>query len=351
LNAKPVSARQRLQDHWQSRSALTLALWPLSALFGIVTSIRRAIYRSGIARQHRVGIPVIVVGNLIVGGAGKTPVVIALISLLRERGFTPGVVSRGYGRRDDAVLDVHRGLAVSECGDEPLLIHSRSGAPVVVGLDRTAACTALLRQHVDVDIVISDDGLQHLALARDVQVLVFDERGAGNGWLLPAGPLRESLPRDLPARTLVVYNAPIASTPLPGTLIRRSLARLVPLDAWWQGQPAALGSDIDSLRRRTVVAAAGLAHPQRFFRMLRELGLTIEEMPLPDHFDFATLPWPATTTDVIVTEKDAIKLAVDRTAPTRVWVAPLDFAFDTAFETALIALLPPPGTRHGNTPS
>jgi tetraacyldisaccharide 4'-kinase len=346
-----LQAARRLQQAWGSRGALACALWPVAMLFTTVTALRRALYRIGALRSVSVDAPVIVVGNLIAGGAGKTPVVIALVEVLRRRGHSPGIVSRGHGAATGGVLEVTPATRAADCGDEPLLLRLRTGAPVVVGRDRVAAAEHLLRMHPATDVIVSDDGLQHLRLARSVQVIVFDERGAGNGWLLPAGPLREALPSSIPARSLIVYNAPAASTPLPGTLARRSLAGAVGLASWWQGQPASIET-LAALRGRSVLAAAGVAQPERFFTMLRQHGLTIETMPLPDHHDYATLPWPADTPDVIVTEKDAIKLDAARVGQVHVWVAPLDFALDAAFDAALFALLPPPGTPpHGNAPA
>jgi tetraacyldisaccharide 4'-kinase len=342
----PTTAAQRLQQAWLVRGALAWALRPAALLFGLLTAVRRALYRWGALRAQTLPAPVIVVGNLIAGGAGKTPTVIAIVAALRRHGYAPGIVSRGYGARIEGVLDVSRDTLPAQCGDEPLLMRLRTDAPVVVGRDRVAAARALLAAHPAVDVLVSDDGLQHLALARHAQVLVFDERGAGNGWLLPAGPLREPLPRAVPARTLVLYNHTAASTPLPGALARRSLAGVVALQDWWHGRPV---NSLDTLRGRPLLAVAGLARPQRFFRMLQDAGLTITPLPLPDHHDYRTLPWPADTADVVLTEKDAIKLRDAPLGSTRVWVAPLDFAFDAAFEAALIALLPPPGRRHGNS--
>lgn len=324
---------------------------PLAAAFGAITALRRVLYRIGLLRTHALPAPVIVVGNLVAGGAGKTPTVIAIVAALRRRGYTPGVVSRGYGGSHADLLDVTRAVPAARSGDEPLLIHLRTGAPLVVGRKRVAAARRLLELHPDTDVIVSDDGLQHLALARDAQVIVFDERGAGNGWLLPAGPLRECLPNEVPARSLVVYNAATPSTPLPGTTAWRSFAGVVELADWWRGQPASADALV-ALRARPIVAAAGLARPQRFFEMLRGQSLTITPQPLPDHHDYAALPWPDDTTDVVLTEKDAVKLDPQRIAgTTRIWVAPLDFELDAAFETALLALLPPPGPRHGNTPA
>ncbi len=305
-------------------------------------------YRVGVRQTEHLPVPVIVVGNLIAGGAGKTPTVIAIVGMLRTRGYVPGVVSRGYGGCHRGIVEVTRNTPAETSGDEPLLIHLRTGSPVVVGRTRCAAARGLLAQHRQVDVIVSDDGLQHLALARSAQVIVFDERGAGNGWLLPAGPLREALPSTLPSRSLIVYNAVHSSTPLPGTLAFRGLTGVVELAAWWRGEAASRVA-LQALASRPLIAAAGVARPERFFAMLRETGLTFSPLALPDHHDYATLPWPADTPDVILTEKDAIKLDTRRLGRTRVWVAPLDFQLDAAFDADLLALLPPPGTRHGNS--
>lgn len=347
-----AGASHRLERAWLERGPLVRALLPLAWVFGALTALRRQLYRLGWRRSHRLPVPVVVVGNLIVGGAGKTPTVMAIVALLRRHGFTPGIVSRGYGRSDDGALDVQPHTAATDCGDEPLLMRLRTGAPVVVGRNRAGAGLALLHRHPTVDIVISDDGLQHLKLARDAQVLVFDERGVGNGWLLPAGPLREPLPASVPMHSVVLYNAPVASTALAGSLATRALAGAVALASWRIGQAASMAT-LESLHGRPLVAAAGVARPNRFFDMLREQGLQISALPLPDHFDFATLPWPAETPDVVLTEKDAVKLDPTRVGATRVWVAALDFALPAAFESALLALLPTPpkpvhGPDHGN---
>lgn len=323
---------------------------PLAACYGAVNALRLGGYRAGIFRSHRLPVPVVVVGNLIVGGAGKTPTVLALVDVLRRHGYQPGIVSRGYGGSEVGVLEITRAVDATRAGDEPLLLHLRTGAPLVIGRDRVGAVRLLLERHPQVDVIVSDDGLQHRALARDAQVIVFDERGIGNGWLLPAGPMREPLPQAVPNRSLIVYNAAARSTPLPGTLARRSLAGVVLLADWWQGK-AASPAALETLRGRPLLAAAGLARPERFFAMLREHELDITPLALPDHHDYAALPWLPGTPDVIVTEKDAIKLDPARMGTTRVWVAPLDFALGADFENALIALLAHTGPRHGNTPA
>jgi tetraacyldisaccharide 4'-kinase len=336
----PSGFAARLQQAWLVRGPLALALLPLALIFGVLTAARCWLYRVGILKAQRLDVPVLVVGNLVAGGAGKTPTVLALVALLRREGWQPGIVSRGHGRTSGDVLAVEPGTPAATAGDEPLLLRLRSGVPVFVGRDRVAAARALQQRHPAVDIVVCDDGLQHLRLARDVQLIVFDERGAGNGWLLPAGPLREPLPAQLPARTVVLYNATRASTPLAGHLAHRALAGAVALAHWWQGDCANAGT-LAELRGRPLLAAAGIARPQRFFAMLREAGLSFVEHPLPDHHDYAQLDWPAGTTDVVITEKDAVKIAPQRAAGVRLWVAALDFGFDADFERAVLALLPP----------
>ena len=168
-----------LERAWLARGPLAVALLPLAWLFGAAAALRRMLYRAGWLKAEALPVPVVVIGNLIVGGAGKTPTTIAVVELLRRHGFQPGVVSRGYGRRIDGVVDVAVDTPVAESGDEPRLLRIRLGVPVLVGRDRVAAARELLRLHPATDVIVSDDGLQHLRLARDAQVLVFDARGAG----------------------------------------------------------------------------------------------------------------------------------------------------------------------------
>jgi tetraacyldisaccharide 4'-kinase len=228
---------------------------------------------------------------------------------------------------------------------QPLLVHRRTGAPVAIGADRVAAVQALCRRHPEVDIVVSDDGLQHHRLARQAQVLVFDERGAGNGLCLPAGPLRQPLPATVPESTVVLYSAGIASTALPGFLGRRRLAGVLPLEAW-RRRDAPDPRIAHALRGRKLLAVAGIAAPQRFFDMLQSAGLAFEALPLADHHHFSTLPWPDDSDlHVVLTEKDAVKLGGSQTSKAHVWVAPLDFEPDPGFTDAIDRLLPPPPSR------
>ena len=332
-----------LAASWQRSQPDLLArtLQPLSWLYGAASALNRALYTSGLRARERAPVPLLVVGNLVAGGAGKTPTVIALVEQMRQRGYMPGVISRGYGRKGDALRLVEPTSAADDVGDEPLLIRLRTRAPVAVAVRRIDAARALCQARPELDLLIADDGLQHHMLARDAQVIVFDERGVGNGLLLPAGPLREPMPARLPERSVVLYNAERASTPWPGFLALRSIRGLVELPAWWRGE-AARGEAWAALQGRRVVACAGTAMPQRFFSMLEQRGLTIEPIALRDHAPFGTLPWPAGATDVVLTEKDAVKIHPDRVGSTRVWVAPLDFVLDPQIGAALAQWLPPP---------
>ena len=340
--ARGVTLRARaetvLAQHWwrPAPTLLVQALRPLSWLYRALAGWRRL--RS---RPRPLQVPVIVVGNLIAGGAGKTPTVIALVQALAGAGRRPGVISRGYGRAGHRVHAVAAGDTAAAVGDEPLLIRRRTGVPVWVGRDRVAAALGLCAAQPEVDVLVSDDGLQHHRLARDAELVVFDERGAGNGLLLPAGPLREPLPRRLSPRTRVVYTGGAASTALPGVLALRHIGTAWPLGGWLSGDSRS-ALPLDSLRGRPCLAVAGLAAPEKFFAMLRAAGLTITPSPLPDHHAYDTLPWPAGTADVITTEKDAVKIDPARTGETQVWVVPLDLALPAALVGELIQLLPAP---------
>jgi tetraacyldisaccharide 4'-kinase len=328
---------------WQPRATwLARALSPLAWLYGRLAEHAQAQH----AEPAALPVPVLVVGNFIAGGAGKTPTVIAIVQALQAAGHRPGVVSRGHGRKidgSDSPRAVAPGDSAAMAGDEPLLIQRRTGVPVVVGRDRAAAARMLCAAHPQVDVLVADDGLQHHALARQAELVVFDERGAGNGLLLPAGPLRAALPARPGAQMRVLYTAGRASTALPGALAGRRIVQAWPLAAWQAGDHGA-AQPLAALRGRPLLAAAGLAAPEKFFGMLEAAGLTIARLPLPDHHPYTTLPWPAATADVITTEKDAVKLHAQPLGATQVWVVPLDLQLPAALVGELTTLLfaPPP---------
>lgn len=330
---------------WQPHPGLTARLLqPLSWLYGTLAAFHRCRARRAAGTAP---VPVLVVGNLVAGGAGKTPLVMALVQALRAAGHRPAVVSRGHGRRSADVAEVGADSDAAMVGDEPLLIHRRTGVPVFVGRKRLQAARALCAAHPQVDVLVSDDGLQHHALARDGQLIAFDDRGAGNGLLLPAGPLRAALPRSLPPHTWVVYTGQGPSTALPGRHVPRRLGLAWPLAAWHRrlGAEAAGAVSLAQLRGRRLLALAGIGAPAQFFEALRHAGLAIEPWPMPDHAHYAAPPWPAGTTEVVTTEKDAVKLAaLEPAAPhaPRVWVVPLDCELPADLVGELLALLPRP---------
>lgn len=289
----------------------------LASAYGALMHLRRALYRAGWLRQHRLTVPVVVVGNRTVGGAGKTPLVIALVEALRARGWAPGVVSRGYGRRSKAPLVVAATSTPDETGDEPLLVHAATGAPVAVDTDRVAAARALAA--AGCDVVIADDGLQHLRLGRVLEIEVQDGRALGNAQVMPAGPLREPLPARR-ATFRVVHGRDATADEVPMRLVLGE-ARRVGGD---HTRPLAIFS------AARVHAVAGIGHPPRFFAALRTEGLDPIEHPFPDHHvygaaDFATMR----DAPILMTGKDAVKcrhLGLDD-----VWEVPVQALLPDAF--------------------
>ena len=321
---------------WLRRGPLALALLPLSLLFRLLAGVRALLYRSGIKTSERLPVPVIVVGNIFIGGTGKTPLTIWLAEALRAAGLRPGVISRGHGGAESIPREVTPQSDPADVGDEPLLIAARARCPVVVGRKRAEAGRALLAAHPEVDVIITDDGLQHYALARDVEIVLFDGRGVGNGWLLPAGPLREAPSRR---RDFTVVNAPVISPALAravgGQPFRMALAGDVaePLNRPGEGVPLA------QLQGKRIVAAAGIGNPGRFFAMLRAAGLAIGELPLPDHHDFRDRPFDTVDADVIlITEKDAVKCRqLDNLKDDpRLWVVPVTARIDSALAEQIV---------------
>lgn len=323
---------------WLRRGPLACALFPLSLVFRALAAARRAGYRLGLYRSTRLPVPVLVVGNIFVGGTGKTPFTIWLVQELRRAGYVPGVISRGYGARNDLPQPVDAQSPPAAVGDEPVLIARRAGCPLMVGRDRVAAAQALLARHPEVNLIVSDDGLQHYALARDVEIVLCDERGNGNGWMLPAGPLREPAARR---RDFTIINGACVPPGLPPPTFRMRLTGGVAQRLNQPSQsvalkdlPAALG-----IAHPRIVAAAGIGNPARFFAMLRNAGLAVEEMPLPDHYAFADNPFAQIQADIIlVTEKDAVKcmqLDTLRNDP-RLWVVPVTARIDGALAERIV---------------
>jgi len=342
-----ATAEQGVQKIWQTRGPAAWALWPVALLYGALVALRRALYRTGLLRAEHPGRPVIVVGNVIAGGAGKTPVVIALVKHLQARGLQVGVVSRGYGRSAQDCRAVLPGSPASEVGDEPALI-ARSFAesaavPVFVAPRRITAARALLAAHPGTDVIVCDDGLQHLALRRDLEICIFNDQGVGNGFLLPAGPLREAWPRPVDF-VLHAGHAPPEEASAPAFGLQRRLAP-------WAVRADGSRVPLAQLRGQPLHALAAVARPGDFFTMLQTEGLTLGHTEaLPDHYDFNSWKRPLDARQtVICTEKDAVKLwALHPQAlavPLAVQINPLFFDALDARLSALPAMAPTTAER------
>jgi len=326
--------------HWQTRGPLAVLLLPVAALFAAVSALRRLAYRCRLLRSEQIDVPVIVVGNITAGGTGKTPLVLWLAQFLAARGKRPGIISRGYGatRTDARAVPVYGSAA--DYGDEPCLLAQRAGCPVWVGTDRAATARGLRAAHPEVDVIISDDGLQHYRLARDVEIAVIDgARGLGNSWPLPAGPLREPASR-LATVDAVVVNGGDATGAFPnsvamqlqGDVFRNLLDVQQPVTgAYFQGQQ--------------VHAIAGIGNPSRFFAHLQRLGLNCISRAFPDHHAYTAQDLQfADDHNVVMTEKDAVKCAAFAT--TRHWALVVNAIPDESLGDTIIARLAQ-ARRHG----
>jgi len=312
---------------------LTALLWPLSLPFRAAVALRRLLYQRGILRAVRLSAPVVVIGNITVGGSGKTPLVAALARALAQRGHRPGIVSRGYARMSGDRVPIQ--VAVDDdpdrVGDEPLLL-ARAGFPVVVARDRVAAGRALLARHPECDVILADDGLQHYRLARDVEIAVVDTtRVPGRPWLLPAGPLREPPSRlaEVDAVVALVPTGGVGPASLPGafamTLAGAILVRVGDRDVT---APAA------QFAGDGVHALAGIGHPARFFAQLGELGIAATPHPFPDHHRYVADDIAiAGARAILMTEKDAVKC--EAFADARCWYLPVEARVDDALVTLI----------------
>jgi tetraacyldisaccharide 4'-kinase len=355
---------------WEKRGLKALLLWPISVVFGLLTNLRKALYDLGILRSNSISVPLVIVGNIRVGGTGKTPTVLAIAKTLHFHGFKPGIISRGYQSNSSnlklAPEEVTPESLPSEHGDEPCymaqqLAHQQT--PIMVHSNRVKAAKALLIKHLEVNVIISDDGLQHYKLkrwparegGRDIELVIRDARGEGNRWLMPAGPLREKSDRARDftlnigssdsARTeaapLFFQDAPNFSLPVKTDQLYQLTApnRRMALDDITQ-----LLNPNEAIEKQ-ILAAAGLGNPKKFFDLLRSTGLRFQEMALPDHFDFATNPFKENTAKVIlITEKDAVKCKQlnDYKDDERIWVLPITVDLPNDFVAQMLEILKRP---------
>jgi tetraacyldisaccharide 4'-kinase len=289
------------QQVWPRRGWAACLLWPLTLLSGCWIQINRLLYQSGWRQSVRLPVPVLVVGNVVAGGTGKTPVVISLVQHFTAKGFHVGVIARAYGSSHESVQEVNHHSQAAEAGDEPLLVKQRCDVPVFVGRKRALAAQALLSAYPNTNLIISDDGMQHHALRHDIAICVFDERGSGNGWLLPAGPLREPWPTATPTgvNRHVLYTG--KQHPQDAWVAKRSLAAYARNGAGEQ-------RDLREWADQAVQALAAIAKPDVFFQALAQAGLRlVQRWPLPDHDSLSH--WkPDSHLPIFCTEKDAVKL-------------------------------------------
>lgn len=313
---------------WYQGHPLRWLLLPLSALFAFITAFRRSLFRLGIKSQTTLPVPVIVVGNITVGGSGKTPIVIYLIELLRNQGFNPGVISRGYGAQFQGVKVVTVKDAATDVGDEPAMIVARTGVPMVVGAKRVETAKALLAQFA-VDVIICDDGLQHYALGRDIELVVIDgKRGLGNRNLLPAGPLREGEWRLNQVDFVIVNGGPAVANQYEMQLRPCAVLPVSP----------AVTAEFDSTQ--PLVAMAGIGHPARFFETLTQQGYQVALFhSFDDHqaYDKRLLCELAASRPLIMTEKDAVKCR--DFAQENWWYLAVDAKLSPQFDQQLLSRL------------
>ncbi len=319
-----------IEQQWVRISPWQLLLMPLSWLFYLLSASRRLCYRLGILKSYRTQVPIIVIGNITVGGTGKTPLVIWLTDQLKRAGFTPGIISRGYGVNNHQSIEVSLGSLPSEVGDEPVLLMRRTGCPVFVNIDRVFAAKSLLQGHPACNVIISDDGLQHYRMQRDIELVVVDAtRGFGNQMLLPAGPLREPVSR-LKQVDAVIYNGkPVDLAGFEMSLQAKTIRRV---------DDPRIEASLDVLENVPIKAVAGIGNPKRFFQQLRELELVIEEHMFPDHYAYRPEDLAfAGDAVVLMTEKDAVKCAAF--AKQNWWYLPVDALLDKALADYIVQKL------------
>lgn len=310
--------------NWFQKQWATFTLWhiiliPLSWLFGIVASLRKYLYQHGWFKSYRLNVPVIVVGNINVGGTGKTPLVIWLVQQMQLAGYKPGIISRGYGGSAQQVTEVSPDSDAIEAGDEAVLIAARTNCPVFVSADRVSAGRHLLKAYPQCDVIISDDGLQHYRMQRDVEIVVYDSmKGFGNCALLPAGPLRESKAR-LKTVDAIVSNGADGRESLKS--FNPVVMQLVATD-FYNLLDVQKKSGIQAMTHQKILAVAGIGNPQRFFDQLSDLGLQFESRAYADHYIFQAQDFEHVNADVILmTEKDAVKCRAF--AQPNFWVLPV----------------------------
>lgn len=329
-----TAGSSRVDALWYGSAAAAWLLLPLAWIYALVSGVRRFMYTHNLLRSRRVAVPVIVVGNITAGGTGKTPIVAWLARALAQRGFSPGIVSRGYrGAVGPVPLQARTDSDPARVGDEAILLAGMTASPVIVHPDRVAAAQAIAA--LGANVIICDDGLQHYRLSRDVEIAVIDgERGFGNGLMLPAGPLREPASRLSGVDAVLVQGEGGAALPASLHLPRRFVLK----GKVFRTLDDADEKPVTSFAGRTVHAVAGIGHPERFFRMLESFGIKVIRHPLPDHAIITAKDLLfGDGHDVVMTEKDAVKCRALDTA--QCWYVPVEVSFQDDDGETLLALV------------
>ena len=312
-----------------SKSLFPLLLFPLSAIFFLIFFIRKYLYQFNFLKSFKLNVPVIVIGNITLGGTGKTPLIIHLAKELKKNGYHPGIVSRGYGARSISATEVNQKSDIDEVGDEPILIQKHTHMPVFVSKDRVMAAKALIKKYKKIDVILSDDGIQHYRLMRDVEVLVIDgTRGFGNGYLLPAGPLRE-LKYKLNDVDVIVCNH---KKVIDGSYLMKYKSEFLVNLKTKQKIP------LSKVRLGNIHAIAGIGNPDRFFNDLKSLGLVFNSSAYQDHYRFMKKDFKTMSgKNIIMTEKDAVKC--EKFAQDNFWYLPIDVDIDSKFTNVILKKL------------
>lgn len=321
---------KRIDACWYSQNPVAWLLLPVAALYCVIVFIRRQLYRLGVLKSFKCSVPVIIVGNISVGGTGKTPLLVALCDLLVSQGYRPGVISRGYGGSFEGERQLADNDSAELVGDEPCLIHARTHCPVVVGRNRVAAAEQLLKDN-DCDVILSDDGLQHYRLQRDIEIAVVDTRRKfGNGYCLPSGPLREPTSR-LQQVDLVVEHCSAGEGAAGDMSFALTFTDAINLKT-------AESKSLDNFTGSVLHAVAGIGYPERFFAQLRQTGLSIIEHAFPDHYQYVRNDIMFNDENpVLMTEKDAVKCR--RFATDKFWYVPVNAELSPGFQQELLAKL------------
>jgi tetraacyldisaccharide 4'-kinase len=320
-----------LEKYWYRLSLLHLFLWPLSLVFFTLSSVRRFLYSNAVLHSDKLPVPVIIVGNINVGGTGKTPFTLWLAQQLLDLGWHPAIISRGYTtakkKRTDIPCAVQLNDSPDVVGDEPLLMVQRNICPVWIGHNRVAVGRALLRAHPECDVILSDDGLQHYRLQRDIEIVLVDgQRGFGNRFMLPAGPLREPVSRLQSVDIVVVNGGPVNAGEYAMQLEGSKFYNLL--------NPNTLLS-ANAFAGQQVHAIAGIGHPERFFAHLKQLGINAETHAFPDHHCYTDTDISFNYADaILMTEKDAVKCVSFATE--QCWVLRVDAQIDPALAQLII---------------